>query len=243
MQEILKILPKSTTPAISGGIFLDLLLKHSPSSWTGMSAPVARSYRLDRLATIQNTLHQSAVVKHYLSTQLLYSFCTTMAPWLRVLEAYLVQALLRTPAFHRGVEKVAHRVHRLRNGLPPEPKGGTSVDDPANSNFLKHFSEEVQTQLGRAERRSEWEATRPARRSVPEEGENADAAWKAVEEERAGKAPKERRMEAEEGGEDAEGAWRSAGKRGLGDGEGAGPKQGFLGEYMAALREQMRNGK
>lgn len=169
-----------------------------------------------------------------------------MAPWLRVLEAYLVAALLRTPAFHRGVEKVAHRMHRLRNGLPPEPQGGTSVDDPSKSAFFKHFSEEVQTQLGRAERRSrQQEVQRPMRRVIPEEGEDAEAAWKAsTEESAASRAPKESRVEVEiERGEDADGAWRSAGTRGFEEGSGPEPKEGFLRTYIGALREQMRSGK
>lgn len=165
-----------------------------------------------------------------------------MAPWLRVLEAYLIQALLRTPAFHRGVEKVAHRVHRFRNGLPPEPQGGTHVDDPANSKFFKHFSEEIQTQLGRAERQQQNVSAKPVRRSVPEDGEDADAAWRASREDSVSKAPKER-GDGGEVREDAEGAWREAGKRGFEEGSSPGPKQGFLGEYMAALREQIKNGK
>ncbi|KAF2766335.1 hypothetical protein EJ03DRAFT_242636, partial [Teratosphaeria nubilosa] len=70
-----------------------------------------------------------------------------MAPWLRVVEAYLVQALLRTPAFHRGVEKVAKQVHRIRHGLPPEAPSGTSIDSPHNSSFLNHYWDEVRAQL------------------------------------------------------------------------------------------------
>lgn len=166
-----------------------------------------------------------------------------MAPWLRVLESYLVEALLRTPGFHRGVEKVAQRVHRFRHGLPPESSGGTDVDDPSKSNFFKHFSDEIQTQLGRAEQRSQQEATKSTRRTVPDEGENADAAWKASREETASCAPREEKMEAEQVGEDAEGAWRNAGKKGYEEGNAPSPKRGFLGEYMDALRQQVRSGK
>ena len=75
-----------------------------------------------------------------------------MAPWLRVLEAYAVQALLRTPAFHRGVEKVAKQVHRIRHGLPYEEPGGTNISDPSKPGFGKHFIEELKGQLGQAER-------------------------------------------------------------------------------------------
>ena len=75
-----------------------------------------------------------------------------MAPWLRVLEAYAVQALLRTPAFHRGVEKVAKQVHRIRHGLPYEEPGGTNISDPSKPGFGKHFIEELKGQLGQAEK-------------------------------------------------------------------------------------------
>ncbi|KAF2207389.1 hypothetical protein CERZMDRAFT_5351, partial [Cercospora zeae-maydis SCOH1-5] len=70
-----------------------------------------------------------------------------MAPWLRVLEAYAVQALLRTPAFHRGVEKVAKQVHRIRHGLPYEEPGGTNISDPSQPGFTKHFLDELKGQL------------------------------------------------------------------------------------------------
>ena len=115
-----------------------------------------------------------------------------MAPWLRVLEAYLVQALLRTPAFHRGVEKVAKSVHRIRHGLPPEEMGGTKIDRPGNEGFFRHFSEEIQAQLGRAEAgdpalKSPEVAGKYGRSGRPnstameaEEGENADGERRAT---------------------------------------------------------------
>ncbi|EMD00085.1 hypothetical protein BAUCODRAFT_49434, partial [Baudoinia panamericana UAMH 10762] len=68
-----------------------------------------------------------------------------MAPWLQVVEAFLVQQLLRQPTFHRAVEKVAKGVHRLRHGTPPEELGGTKLDQP--SGMLGHFLDEVKTQL------------------------------------------------------------------------------------------------
>lgn len=140
-----------------------------------------------------------------------------MAPWLRVLEAYLVQALLRTPAFHRGVEKVVRGVNRIRHGVPPEEMGGTKLDQPNNSGFLKHFTEEIQTQLGRAEAKT------------------GDAAGKS------GKVTAARgAAEQEAQDESAEAVWRTARKNVE---EGHKEKQGFLGEYMAALREQAKGGK
>lgn len=118
------------------------------------------------------------------------------------------------------------------------------MDDPSKSNLFKHFSEEIQTQLGRAEQKApQHEGARPVRRSVPEEGENADSAWRASQEESASRAPKEKSVEHGEVGEDADSAWRNAGRRGHQEGDAPGPKQGFLGEYVGALREQMRKGK
>ena len=156
-----------------------------------------------------------------------------MAPWLQVLEAYAVAALLRTPAFHRGVEKVARQVHRVRHGIPPEELGGTKLDDPQGNAYLRHFGEELQTQLGLAEART---AAKSARREIPAEGENAEAAWKGSVEESTSKAPKQQQAEAQV--QDADGVWRDANREGS---EGLpGPKQGFLGEYIGALREQMR---
>ena len=139
-----------------------------------------------------------------------------MAPWVRVLEANLVQALLRTPAFHRAVEKVAKNVHRVRYGIPPEEMGGTKLDDANSPSFLKHFTEEVQTQLGRAESKTgtdiagKHERTVVGRGTQEVEDEGADAVWRTA----------QRNVE-----------------------EGHKQSQGFLGEYAAALREQLKSGK
>lgn len=138
-----------------------------------------------------------------------------MSPWLRVLEQYLVQALLRTPGFHRGVEKVVRNVNRIRYGIPPEEMGGTKIDQPNNGSFLRHFTEEVQTQLGRAEAKT------------------GDAAVKS-ESSATGRAA----QEAED--ESADAVWRNAQKN-VEDGQKQ--QQGFMGEYVAALREQLRGGK
>jgi hypothetical protein len=167
-----------------------------------------------------------------------------MAPWLRVLEAYLVQALLRTPAFHRGVEKVARQVHRVRHGIPPEEMGGTKLDEPGKSGFLKHFTEEVQAQLGRAEARNADAAAKsigekgsagrgssvPNEQPVMEEA-NADAVWETA------RKQTERKV-ADEGVVGADAAWETARRQ-----TEKGAKRGFIGEYIEALKEQGRNGK
>lgn len=138
-----------------------------------------------------------------------------MAPWLRFLEAYLVQALLRSPAFHRGVEKVAHRVHRFRHGLPPEQTGGTNIDKPGGeSGFSKHFLDEVKTQLGYAEQKD----------------------GKQMENDNSVNARGQKSTEVEDEGSDS--VWQNAKKN-----ADQKPKAGFMQEYMDALRDQVRNQK
>lgn len=137
-----------------------------------------------------------------------------MAPWLRVLEAYMVAALLRTPAFHRAVEKVARQVHRIRHGIPPEELGGTKIEQPSEG-FTSHFVQELKTQLGYAEQREAKGVVKPKnsmdarqQKSTVIEEEGADSAWQS--------------------------AQRTSREK---------PKQGFMGEYMEALREQVKNNK
>ncbi|KAK5715687.1 hypothetical protein LTR17_016756 [Elasticomyces elasticus] len=148
-----------------------------------------------------------------------------MAPWLRMLEPFLVQQLLRTPAFHRVVEKVAKGVHRVRHGTPPEELGGTKIDGPngANNGFLGHFLDEVKTQLGNVEGKGN---------SLGSPGVDARAV-KA-----AGNVTERHVVKVEESAaEDAEAAWREMQKN-----SAVPPKQGFLGEYAAALRQQVKAG-
>ncbi|EME39870.1 hypothetical protein DOTSEDRAFT_74683 [Dothistroma septosporum NZE10] len=141
-----------------------------------------------------------------------------MAPWLRVLEAYMVQALLRTPAFHRAVEKVAKRVHQFRHGIPPEETGGTKIDGPqGDGGFGKHFLDEVKTQIGAAEQR-ETESGAVRTRGVRDGSVNARNAVPAE--------------------EDSDAAWQNMQKT-----AGQQPKAGFMDEYMDALREQVKNQK
>ena len=159
-----------------------------------------------------------------------------MAPWLRVLEAYLVQALLRTPAFHRGVEKVVKGVNRARHGIPPEELGGTKIDQPGNGGFLKHFQEEIQTQLGRAEAKGGNRIAEPGTKVHVEqnvaEGEGADAVWASTKRQTVSTGEK---TVHEEG---ADAAWENARKR-----TESGAKRGFIGEYVEALREQGGRGR
>lgn len=144
-----------------------------------------------------------------------------MAPWLALLEAYAVQALLRSPAFHRGVEKVAKGVHRIRHGIPPEELGGTKIDGPNNDGFLRHFNEEVQTQLGRAE------------------AKKGETAVQSTSQGPASKKPARGNEWAQQTDEEsADAAWQSSRRTAAQP-----PKQGFLDEYMGALKEQLKNGK
>jgi hypothetical protein len=145
-----------------------------------------------------------------------------MAPWLHFVEAWAVQQLLRTPGFHRVVEKVAKNVHRVRNGLPREEKGGTSIDRPDGSTFGKHFFDELKTQLGRAER---LEQNSTSVRKEPNISEMRRPKPRMSEEETAKSA-----------GSDA--AWQDYQRRAAEP-----PKQHFMAEYMEALRAQMRNDK
>ncbi|KAI7357210.1 hypothetical protein KC354_g10124 [Hortaea werneckii] len=143
-----------------------------------------------------------------------------MSPWLRVLEAYAVAALLRTPGFHRGVEKVARQVHRIRHGTPPEELGGTKIDEPGKSGFLGHFDDEIKAQLG-AEKNKQGSA-----------GVNMDSRAMS----HGGKKSRVEEVESRTDEVNADAAWKDAQHN-----ASQPPKQGFFGEYMSALKEQMRN--
>jgi hypothetical protein len=152
------------------------------------------------------------------------------------------------------VEKVAKNVHRVRHGLPKEEEGGTRIEGQEKDGFTRHFMGAVKGQLGAAEE-AEAEKARPQsyyeqlRRGrvegakVAEEEEDlgamdAEAAWrrasrKLQEQEKA--KPKEK----VEAVEDADTAWKTTSKN-LGQGE---ENTGFMGRYMDALREQVRENK
>ncbi|ETN38196.1 uncharacterized protein HMPREF1541_06227 [Cyphellophora europaea CBS 101466] len=48
--------------------------------------------------------------------------------WFGILEKRLVDALLRSPAFTRGVQNIHKRVHTLQHGKPPEYHSPTQLD-------------------------------------------------------------------------------------------------------------------
>ncbi|KAK3067646.1 hypothetical protein LTR53_015355 [Teratosphaeriaceae sp. CCFEE 6253] len=179
-----------------------------------------------------------------------------MSPWLRMLEPYLVEQLLRTPAFHRVVEKVAKNVHRVRNGLPPEEAGGTRIDGPEGTpaGFLGHFLKEVRTQLGTVESKrlnggsgnagvnldSRSMGHSGVRSRVEEQAAKVDQASaegaEAVWAESRGKLEQSatRKVEAESA-QDADAVWAESRRRG-----DVPVKQGIVGEYAEALRAQIR---
>lgn len=168
-----------------------------------------------------------------------------MAPWLRVLEAYAVEALLRTPAFHRGVEKVAKQVHRIRHGLPHEEPGGTNISDASKPGFGKHFIEEMKGQLGQAERRELEEAAMKrrtdgidARGAVSDaDAQRAERVWQSMQSAKSGHTGQARKSTAQEQA-DADAAWRETQAR-----LNEKPKAGFLGAYIDAIKEQIGNSK
>ncbi|KAK5107425.1 hypothetical protein LTR62_001286 [Meristemomyces frigidus] len=149
-----------------------------------------------------------------------------MAPWLHLVEAFLVQQLLRTPAFHRGVEKVAKTVHRVRHGTPAEEMGGTKIDQPSQSGYVQHFLDELKTQLGNE--------TKSINGGSGQAGVNMDSRAMG----HGGVKSKVEQQAAEVDAVNAEAAWRDAQQNAMQ------PKQqGFLSEYSNALRQQMKGDK
>ncbi|KAK5075957.1 hypothetical protein LTS08_002466 [Lithohypha guttulata] len=69
--------------------------------------------------------------------------------WFWLVERKLVETLLRSPTFHRSVQKIHKQVHQLQHGKPPEYHGGTNLEDPAAGsgvkNFVKLFWEELKS--------------------------------------------------------------------------------------------------
>lgn len=134
----------------------------------------------------------------------------------------MVQQLLRTPAFHRAVEKVARGVHRIRHGIPPDEMGGTKIDQPGQSGFIGHFLNEVKTQLGQTERKSSA-------------GVNIDR--RVMDSHHSAKSGSSQSLKTAEE-ENADAAWQNAQRNAA-----EAPKQGFLDEYMSALRQQVQREK
>ncbi|KJY00285.1 hypothetical protein TI39_contig336g00053 [Zymoseptoria brevis] len=177
-------------------------------------------------------------------------------PIIALLEAWMIQQLLRTPGFHRMAQRVAKTVHRAQHGTPADELGGTKLDSPEGGNspgFIKHFVEEIRGQLGAAEKEEMRQVASQARVEARRQGlseveaeENAEVAWRKAEQ-------RLRRMREEKEGsgkrvvsdihadQDADAAWKETSKTpGKGDARGNG---GFLDEYMEALREQVRQNK
>ncbi|OIW26704.1 hypothetical protein CONLIGDRAFT_683661 [Coniochaeta ligniaria NRRL 30616] len=76
-----------------------------------------------------------------------------MSLWLwRVFLAFedrIIQQILRSPTFHRGVRHVHRKVEDLRHGRnPDEPlRPGEATEDPHKTSFLQHFIDEVKNQI------------------------------------------------------------------------------------------------
>jgi hypothetical protein len=158
-------------------------------------------------------LRQGIIIKHI-------ELPANMAPWLHLLERWAVEQLLRTPGFHRAVEKVAKNVHRVRNGLPREEAGGTNIDRPDGPGFGKHFYDELKTQLGRAERGEQNSTILREESKIFESGTSKSHMPRSD-------AVKDERSEA---------AWRDIQRSSKEP-----PNQGFMSEYMEALKSQLRN--
>jgi hypothetical protein len=156
-----------------------------------------------------------------------------MAPWLHLLERWAVEQLLRTPGFHRGVEKVAKHVHRVRNGLPREEAGGTNIDRPDGSpGFGKHFYDELKTQLGRAERSEQNSTILSEESKIFESGTSKTRTSRADAVRDGGSMPQSDAVK----DEGSEAAWRD-----LQRSSAQPPSPGFMSEYMDALKAQLRN--
>lgn len=136
-------------------------------------------------------------------------------PWLVLLENLAYQQLMKSPTFHRAVEQVVKRVHRARFGTPPDELGGTNLDEPRNR-FGQHFLDELRTQIGNAEK-EQAKSTDVQNRISRSGGESHTI----------DSAPA-----------DAESAWRELQGRGAET-----PKEGFMGNYLEALRGQVNQKK
>ncbi|KAK3290130.1 uncharacterized protein B0H64DRAFT_447435 [Chaetomium fimeti] len=79
-----------------------------------------------------------------------------MAPWGRLLwavvlrlENVLVNQILRSPTFHRGVRRVHRTVEDIRYGRDPSDplrQGEATAEPNRSGNFIKYFIEELRNQ-------------------------------------------------------------------------------------------------
>ncbi|KFY22877.1 hypothetical protein V491_02693 [Pseudogymnoascus sp. VKM F-3775] len=69
--------------------------------------------------------------------------------WLRAaVELWLIQKLVSSPTFHRGVRRIHKGVHEFRYGKDPAEMGGTKIDVPGGEKgFLGHFIDELKEQI------------------------------------------------------------------------------------------------
>ncbi|KAF8857099.1 hypothetical protein BDZ45DRAFT_675038 [Acephala macrosclerotiorum] len=75
--------------------------------------------------------------------------------WLgiRMLEIWLIQRLLRSPVFHKGVRTVHRKVEEVRRGeklYDPEAFSGLHIDKPNAfdmKKFIRHYKEELKDQF------------------------------------------------------------------------------------------------
>ncbi|KAI0887068.1 uncharacterized protein GGS22DRAFT_121054 [Annulohypoxylon maeteangense] len=72
-----------------------------------------------------------------------------MFKWFFLAEDYVVQLILRSPSFQRGVRRIHRTVQDYKHGRDPsEPlREGEATRDPTNSSgFLSHFIDELRNQ-------------------------------------------------------------------------------------------------
>ncbi|KAI0593964.1 hypothetical protein F4775DRAFT_463813 [Biscogniauxia sp. FL1348] len=68
-----------------------------------------------------------------------------------MVEDFIVKQLLRSPGFHRGVQRIHDQVHNIKYGRNPhEPlRQGEATKEPGVdvNGFLSHFYDELRNQL------------------------------------------------------------------------------------------------
>jgi tryptophan 2,3-dioxygenase len=114
--------------------------------------------------------------------------------------------------------------------------------------FMKHFMEEIKAQMGNAEQQQQKAMMDSARRTPPqpestsktlEDQHSAEAVWRLAQRNSVKHEAAQKRSGPKQSAptqEDADAIWREA----IRNGSPQAPKGSFMGEYMSALREQMR---
>ncbi|KAJ9139514.1 hypothetical protein NKR19_g7417 [Coniochaeta hoffmannii] len=76
-----------------------------------------------------------------------------MSSWLfRVVLAFedrIIATLLRSPTFHRGVQRIHRKVEDVRYGRNPNDplRPGEATEEPGRPSFFGHFMDEVKNQI------------------------------------------------------------------------------------------------